>query len=129
MECVEDLEVLVGDGRQGEPSGGVHDDVDAAVVGLDPVEHRGDGVLVGDVGLDGEGVPAGGFDLRDGGGCGVRAAGVVHDDGEAVGGESGRDRAADAAGSASDHGDALGCGAHGASFHWYASIISTLRRR
>ena len=58
-------QVQVGDGREGHAAGGVHDDVDAAVLALGRVEQRGDGLLVGDVGLDGDGPAAGRGDLLD----------------------------------------------------------------
>ncbi len=116
MQCVEDVEVLVGDRRQRKAAGGVHDDVDAAVFGLDPVEHRGHGVLVRDVGLHGDATAARPLDLGDGVLGGGRPAGVVDDDREAVRGEPDRDGAADAARAAGDQGDAARSGAHRLSF-------------
>jgi hypothetical protein len=106
---VEDgAELLVselGDWLADGAAGVVDDDVEAAEGLFGLGEKPGDVGGFADIGLDGEGLAAGGGDagddLRGGGGV----ARVVDDDGRAFGGEAGGDGGADAAGGTGDEGD------------------------
>ena len=102
---VEDVEVEVGERGEVHPARGVDDDVDAAEALRGGGEQRLDGVLVGDVGLDGDRVLR--ARLLDGRVGLLLVARVVDDDLVAVGGEPSYDRAADPARTTGDDCDTL----------------------
>ena len=110
-------------------AGIVDQHVDAAERRLGRVEHARDRLRVADVGLGGDGAAAGLLDLADqrlGFGC---AAGVIDDDGEAVGGEPLGDGGADAARSAGDERDLVGAGVHFDLLHLPTPGIELMGRR
>lgn len=108
MHPVQGVEVEVDQRGQGHHTGRVNDDVHPAERGLGRVEEGGHLGLVGHVGADGDGFPAGLGDRGDGlVGLGLVAR-VVHDDGVSVGREALGGLPADSAGSAGDDGHAAG---------------------
>jgi hypothetical protein len=87
--------------------------VDAAERCLRSVEQTGNGGGIGDIGLRGDRSASGALDLRHQRFGGGHFAGVVDDDGEAVAGQTPRDRSPDTTGrSGNDRDFAVGVG-HG----------------
>ncbi len=113
MHPVEIVEVERGDGGEHHNASGVHHHVDPAEFGLDGVERRGHGDLVGHVTTHSDGLATRRADGVNGGvGLGL-VAGVVHTHRESIFREAFDHRAADAAGAACDEGDAGGGGGCG----------------
>ena len=72
---------------------------------IDLRNERGRSVMTGQIGADGFGFSAGGFDFRDDPVRAVAAGGVVDEDGRAFAGEALRDGGADTARGAGDEGE------------------------
>ena len=109
---VDESVVGVGEPRQLHDAGVVDEDVNPTEGGLGGVEHARYLGGIGDVGPVGDGAAAGLLDLGDDGFRGGGIAGVVHDDDEAITGQSAGGGGADAARGSGDDGDFVGRG-HG----------------
>ena len=108
--------------------------VDAAETGFDGVEELAHRMRIGHIGLQRDGLRAGGVQFgRQGFGV-VAAARIVDRDRVAIGGEPTRDGGTDATGSAGDQGDRAGGGEGHGDFHgdtpkWRSAIFAKSRFR
>jgi len=97
---VEQRIVAVGDFGKLHDAGVVDQHIDAAEGGFRGVEHAAHRIGIADISLGGKRLAALGFDFARQCLGGFNIAGIIDDDGEAIGGEMLRHRGTDAAGSA-----------------------------